>query len=195
MVADYHLGPCMLSDVQQLYGTAHTLFLLSFMLFLSVLSLSVSSAALQPFSLCVCSPRGIPLSFCISLSPSVSLHPVSFSSCSLLRRLSTQSAIYLFAVGVFSVSNVCFSFLLQWSHGFYLTHNQGQSGFEFFFKTKELKKKWLEQFGMAMWVCAYFLCIRMWKCDMSDFFHRSASRMSDISNLLSLLQPCCAMSI
>uniref|UniRef100_A0AAV2L7S8 Guanine nucleotide exchange factor VAV3 n=1 Tax=Knipowitschia caucasica TaxID=637954 RepID=A0AAV2L7S8_KNICA len=38
----------------------------------------------------------------------------------------------------------------KWSYGFYLTHNQGQSGFEFFFKTKELKKKWLERFGMAM---------------------------------------------
>ncbi|XP_026057192.1 guanine nucleotide exchange factor VAV3-like [Carassius auratus] len=38
----------------------------------------------------------------------------------------------------------------KWCHGFYLTHNQGQSGFEFFFKTKEVKKKWLEQFGMAL---------------------------------------------
>ncbi|KAJ8278018.1 hypothetical protein GJAV_G00082880 [Gymnothorax javanicus] len=38
----------------------------------------------------------------------------------------------------------------KWSYGFYLTHNQGQTGFEFFFKTKELKKKWLEQFGMAI---------------------------------------------
>uniref|UniRef100_A0A671N3D9 Guanine nucleotide exchange factor VAV3-like n=1 Tax=Sinocyclocheilus anshuiensis TaxID=1608454 RepID=A0A671N3D9_9TELE len=38
----------------------------------------------------------------------------------------------------------------KWCHGFYLTHNQGQNGFEFFFKTKELKKKWLEQFGMAL---------------------------------------------
>ncbi|XP_047666695.1 guanine nucleotide exchange factor VAV3 isoform X2 [Tachysurus fulvidraco] len=38
----------------------------------------------------------------------------------------------------------------KWSYGFYLTHNQGRSGFEFFFKTKELKKKWLEQFGMAI---------------------------------------------
>uniref|UniRef100_A0A674M9J2 Vav guanine nucleotide exchange factor 3 n=1 Tax=Takifugu rubripes TaxID=31033 RepID=A0A674M9J2_TAKRU len=38
----------------------------------------------------------------------------------------------------------------KWSYGFYLTHKQGQSGFEFFFKTKELKKKWLEQFGMAI---------------------------------------------
>ncbi|KAA0704676.1 Guanine nucleotide exchange factor VAV3 [Triplophysa tibetana] len=38
----------------------------------------------------------------------------------------------------------------KWYHGFYLTHNQGQTGFEFFFKTKEVKKKWLEQFGMAL---------------------------------------------
>ncbi|KAM6977322.1 LOW QUALITY PROTEIN: guanine nucleotide exchange factor VAV3 [Aplochiton taeniatus] len=38
----------------------------------------------------------------------------------------------------------------KWSYGFYLTHSQGQSGFEFFFKTKELKKKWLDQFGMAI---------------------------------------------
>ncbi|TWW71305.1 Guanine nucleotide exchange factor VAV3 [Takifugu flavidus] len=42
------------------------------------------------------------------------------------------------------------SICLPWSYGFYLTHKQGQSGFEFFFKTKELKKKWLEQFGMAI---------------------------------------------
>ncbi|XP_077409972.1 guanine nucleotide exchange factor VAV3 isoform X1 [Vanacampus margaritifer] len=38
----------------------------------------------------------------------------------------------------------------KWSYGFYLTHKQGQNGFEFFFKTKELKKKWMEQFGMAI---------------------------------------------
>uniref|UniRef100_A0A8C9U1D9 Vav 3 guanine nucleotide exchange factor b n=1 Tax=Scleropages formosus TaxID=113540 RepID=A0A8C9U1D9_SCLFO len=38
----------------------------------------------------------------------------------------------------------------KWSYGFYLTHQQGHSGFEFFFKTKEMKKKWLERFGMAM---------------------------------------------
>ncbi|KAM9416639.1 guanine nucleotide exchange factor VAV3-like [Salvelinus alpinus] len=38
----------------------------------------------------------------------------------------------------------------KWSYGLYLAHNQGQSGFEFFFKTKELRKKWLEQFGMAI---------------------------------------------
>ncbi|XP_041736191.2 guanine nucleotide exchange factor VAV3 isoform X2 [Coregonus clupeaformis] len=38
----------------------------------------------------------------------------------------------------------------KWSYGIYLTHSQGQNGFDFFFKTKELKKKWLEQFGMAI---------------------------------------------
>ncbi|XP_073774365.1 guanine nucleotide exchange factor VAV3b isoform X2 [Danio rerio] len=38
----------------------------------------------------------------------------------------------------------------KWSSGFYLTHQQGQSGFEFLFKTKELKKKWLDQFEMAI---------------------------------------------
>lgn len=107
----------------------------------------------RPPTLCVCSPRGIPLSFCISLSPSVSLHPVYFSSCPILLLFVFHSnpQFSCFAVVLFPVSNVCvFLFLLQWSYGFYLTHNQGQSGFEFFFKTKELKKKWLEQFGMAM---------------------------------------------
>ncbi|XP_048882381.1 guanine nucleotide exchange factor VAV3 isoform X1 [Brienomyrus brachyistius] len=38
----------------------------------------------------------------------------------------------------------------KWSYGFYLTHLHGQNGFEFFFKTKEMKKKWLEQFSMAI---------------------------------------------
>ncbi|KAM4721082.1 guanine nucleotide exchange factor VAV3 [Rhinophrynus dorsalis] len=38
----------------------------------------------------------------------------------------------------------------KWSHGFYLTHIQGQNGFEFFCKTKDLKKKLLEQFEMAL---------------------------------------------
>ncbi|KAL0966916.1 hypothetical protein UPYG_G00302220 [Umbra pygmaea] len=38
----------------------------------------------------------------------------------------------------------------KWCYGFYLTHRQGQSGFEFFFKTRELKKKWLDQFDMAI---------------------------------------------
>ncbi|OCT85278.1 guanine nucleotide exchange factor VAV3 isoform X2 [Xenopus laevis] len=38
----------------------------------------------------------------------------------------------------------------KWSYGFYLTHIQGQNGFEFFCKTKDLKKKLLEQFEMAL---------------------------------------------
>ncbi|KAK7158963.1 hypothetical protein R3I94_005336 [Phoxinus phoxinus] len=38
----------------------------------------------------------------------------------------------------------------KWCYGFFLTHQQGQSGFEFLFKTKELKKKWLDQFEMAI---------------------------------------------
>ncbi|XP_069768695.1 guanine nucleotide exchange factor VAV3 isoform X2 [Narcine bancroftii] len=38
----------------------------------------------------------------------------------------------------------------KWAHGFYLTHFHGHNGFEFFCKTKELKKKWLEQFAMAL---------------------------------------------
>ncbi|XP_024117348.1 guanine nucleotide exchange factor VAV3, partial [Oryzias melastigma] len=38
----------------------------------------------------------------------------------------------------------------KWCYGFYVTHQQGQTGFELFFKTRELKKKWLEQFGMAI---------------------------------------------
>ncbi|KAB0356364.1 hypothetical protein FD754_000520 [Muntiacus muntjak] len=38
----------------------------------------------------------------------------------------------------------------KWSHGFYLIHIQGQNGLEFYCKTKDLKKKWLEQFEMAL---------------------------------------------
>ncbi|RVE62089.1 hypothetical protein OJAV_G00177490 [Oryzias javanicus] len=38
----------------------------------------------------------------------------------------------------------------KWCYGFYVTHQQGQTGFELFFKTRELKKKWLEQFEMAI---------------------------------------------
>ncbi|XP_053549756.1 guanine nucleotide exchange factor VAV3 isoform X2 [Bombina bombina] len=38
----------------------------------------------------------------------------------------------------------------KWSHGFYLTHIQGQNAFEFYCKTKDLKKKLLEQFEMAL---------------------------------------------
>ncbi|XP_073797008.1 guanine nucleotide exchange factor VAV3 isoform X2 [Danio rerio] len=53
----------------------------------------------------------------------------------------------------------------KWCHGFYLTHNQGQNGFEFFFKTKELKKKWQEQFGMAL----SNICPESGKCNFHEF--------------------------
>lgn len=39
---------------------------------------------------------------------------------------------------------------IQWSYGFYLIHIQGQNGLEVYCKTKDLKKKWLEQFQMAL---------------------------------------------
>lgn len=38
----------------------------------------------------------------------------------------------------------------KWSHMFLLIDTHGQHGYEFFFKTRELKKKWLEQFEMAL---------------------------------------------
>nr|XP_056716946.1 guanine nucleotide exchange factor VAV2 [Euleptes europaea] len=38
----------------------------------------------------------------------------------------------------------------KWSYGFYLTHLQGKQGFQFFCKTEEMKRKWMEQFQMAM---------------------------------------------
>uniref|UniRef100_A0A671YBR3 Vav 3 guanine nucleotide exchange factor b n=1 Tax=Sparus aurata TaxID=8175 RepID=A0A671YBR3_SPAAU len=38
----------------------------------------------------------------------------------------------------------------KWCYGFYVTHQQGHTGFELFFKTRELKKKWLDQFEMAI---------------------------------------------
>nr|XP_033772296.1 guanine nucleotide exchange factor VAV3 isoform X2 [Geotrypetes seraphini] len=38
----------------------------------------------------------------------------------------------------------------KWSYGFYLTHIEGQNGFEFYCKTKDWKKKWIEQFEMAL---------------------------------------------
>ncbi|XP_024908272.1 guanine nucleotide exchange factor VAV3b isoform X4 [Cynoglossus semilaevis] len=38
----------------------------------------------------------------------------------------------------------------KWCYGFYVTHHQGYMGFELFFKTRELKKKWLDQFEMAI---------------------------------------------
>uniref|UniRef100_A0A8C7YR93 Osteoclast-stimulating factor 1 n=1 Tax=Oryzias sinensis TaxID=183150 RepID=A0A8C7YR93_9TELE len=37
-----------------------------------------------------------------------------------------------------------------WSHAFLLLDCYGKCGYDFYFKTKELKKKWLEQFQMAM---------------------------------------------
>uniref|UniRef100_A0A669C323 Vav guanine nucleotide exchange factor 2 n=1 Tax=Oreochromis niloticus TaxID=8128 RepID=A0A669C323_ORENI len=37
-----------------------------------------------------------------------------------------------------------------WSYGFYLIHLQGKQGFQFFCKTEETKRKWMEQFDMAM---------------------------------------------
>ncbi|XP_043941978.1 guanine nucleotide exchange factor VAV3 isoform X2 [Protopterus annectens] len=38
----------------------------------------------------------------------------------------------------------------KWSYGFFLTHQQGLNGFELFCKTKDLQKKWIEQFEMAL---------------------------------------------
>lgn len=128
----------------------HTLFLHALPLCFVFVCQFCRSAAVQPFSLCVCSPRGIPLSFCIPLSPSVSLHPSSWPPPAPF--VSHSNPRFIYSPLFYFLSQMCvfFSLPLQWSYGFYLTHNQGQSGFEFFFKTKELKKKWLEQFGMAM---------------------------------------------
>uniref|UniRef100_UPI00398E8B17 proto-oncogene vav-like n=1 Tax=Pristiophorus japonicus TaxID=55135 RepID=UPI00398E8B17 len=38
----------------------------------------------------------------------------------------------------------------KWSHMFLLIEGHGQHGYELFFKTRELKKKWQEQFEMAL---------------------------------------------
>lgn len=46
---------------------------------------------------------------------------------------------------------------IQWSHMFLLIEDQGGQGYELFFKTRELKKKWMEQFEMAMWVSFSFV--------------------------------------
>lgn len=123
----------------------------------SVLTLSLPSSRVfsvlcivcqlcHPSSLCTCSPWGIPPSFRIFVSICLLLPPAP------LLNLSLTHCAHLFTSPFIHFNTVRFVSPLQWSHGFYLTHNQGQSGFEFFFKTKELKKKWLEQFGMAMWV-------------------------------------------
>uniref|UniRef100_A0A8D2JSI3 Proto-oncogene vav n=1 Tax=Sciurus vulgaris TaxID=55149 RepID=A0A8D2JSI3_SCIVU len=38
----------------------------------------------------------------------------------------------------------------KWSHMFLLIEDQGAQGYELFFKTRELKRKWMEQFEMAI---------------------------------------------
>ncbi|XP_040846680.1 proto-oncogene vav isoform X4 [Ochotona curzoniae] len=38
----------------------------------------------------------------------------------------------------------------KWSHMFLLIEDQGAQGYELFFKTREMKKKWMEQFEMAI---------------------------------------------
>ncbi|XP_073455672.1 guanine nucleotide exchange factor VAV2 isoform X6 [Aquarana catesbeiana] len=38
----------------------------------------------------------------------------------------------------------------MWSYGFFLVHLQGKQGFQFFCKTDDMKRKWMEQFEMAM---------------------------------------------
>ncbi|XP_040261945.1 guanine nucleotide exchange factor VAV2 isoform X2 [Bufo bufo] len=38
----------------------------------------------------------------------------------------------------------------KWSYGFYLIHLQGKQGFQFFCKTEDMKRKWMEQFEMAI---------------------------------------------
>ncbi|KAM4662660.1 guanine nucleotide exchange factor VAV2 isoform 2-T2 [Discoglossus pictus] len=38
----------------------------------------------------------------------------------------------------------------KWSYGFFLIHLQGKQGFQFFCKTEDMKRKWMEQFEMAM---------------------------------------------
>ncbi|TSK72120.1 Guanine nucleotide exchange factor VAV2 [Bagarius yarrelli] len=38
----------------------------------------------------------------------------------------------------------------KWSYGFYLIHLKGKQGFQFFCKTEDTKRKWMEQFEMAI---------------------------------------------
>lgn len=38
----------------------------------------------------------------------------------------------------------------KWSYGFYLIHLQGKQGFQFLCKTEDMKRRWTEQFEMAM---------------------------------------------
>ncbi|KAI4881259.1 hypothetical protein NFI96_028879 [Prochilodus magdalenae] len=51
----------------------------------------------------------------------------------------------------FVLLNICWCFVhAQWTHTFLLMDSYGQGGYDLFFKTRELKKKWLEQFEMAL---------------------------------------------
>lgn len=45
---------------------------------------------------------------------------------------------------------VCVCVCEQWSYLFLLLDCNGRCGYDLFFKTRELKKKWLEQFEMAL---------------------------------------------
>lgn len=45
---------------------------------------------------------------------------------------------------------LCVCLCVQWTHTFFLMEMYGQGGYDLFFKTRELKKKWLEQFEMAL---------------------------------------------
>ncbi|XP_032904936.1 guanine nucleotide exchange factor VAV2 isoform X2 [Amblyraja radiata] len=40
--------------------------------------------------------------------------------------------------------------LRKWSYAFYLIHLQGKQGFQLFCKTEDMKRKWMEQFEMAL---------------------------------------------
>lgn len=66
--------------------------------------------------------------------------------CSLQREGQWACAPALCRGSAFSLSSAS----LQWSHMFLLIEDQGAQGYELFFKTRELKKKWMEQFEMAM---------------------------------------------
>lgn len=55
---------------------------------------------------------------------------------------------------VLSKQTMCVFVCEQWSYLFLLLDCFGRCGYDFYFKTRELKKKWLEQFEMAMWVTA-----------------------------------------
>lgn len=146
----------------------HARFLLSFILFLPVLSLSVSSATLQPFSLCVYSPPGVPLSFCISLSPSVSLHPVSLSSCYLLLHLSFTHFIYSLLL-LYFLSLMCVFFFPVAVVLRILPHSQpGPERLWILLQDQRVEK----EVAGAVWhgyvsVCPLCMSVHAWRCDKS----------------------------